>query len=167
MWDAFNFYDWDYNKDLQKDDPSGKNKKKVLQGTTGDYLFKLYLTIGAVHYLFDSFVKIYYFGFGIIYEGCSFWYFIHHVNTVINFKSLWMLDHYPWFMLLPPSYHCVMVAWPKLWINNYVYGVAITCYIGFSLIPKTFRENRVHRALGLKFFLLAIPIINMGRWECA
>ena len=121
-----------------------KQKKIILRGDNLDLLFKVYLLIGGIHYTFDSFVKLYYYGFSIVFEGCKFNYFIHHVMTLIQFTSIWMLDHYPWFIAFCPAYHCVMVGLPKFKYNNHIYGVSIACYVLMQLMIETFRKNRVH-----------------------
>ena len=142
--------DWNYNKEIQikktekKDEDGSKKKRLILTEHLIDFLFRLYLLSGGIHYSFDSLVKIYYYGFQIIYKECKLWYFIHHVATLVNFRSLWMLDHYPWFMMFPPAYHTVLVAFPDFWLNNYVYGIALASYIIHILFVKTFRENRVY-----------------------
>ncbi len=144
-----------------------KQKKIILRGDNLDLFFKVYLLIGGIHYTFDSFVKLYYYGFSIIHEGCKFNYFIHHIMTLIQFKSIWMLDHYPWFIIFCPAYHCIMVAFPKFQYNNHIYGISIACYVLIPLMIETFRKNRVHQTLLLKVPLIIIPIIMMATGNCA
>ena len=107
--------------------------------TNADFLFKLYLLSGTVHYTIDSLVKIYYYGFTIFTNKCKFWYLIHHIGTILNLRSAWMLDFYPWFMAFGPAYHCVLVAYPKLWFNSYIYAISILSYVFNSLFYKIFR----------------------------
>ena len=96
---SLNFLSWDYwnGKKVEKDDEKTKGGKIILKEDFADKLYKFYLILGAIHYSFDSCVKIYYYGTSIIYEECKLWYFIHHVLTLFKFKSTWMLDHYTWF----------------------------------------------------------------------
>ena len=138
-----------------------------MTGDWTDLAFKAYLIVGGFHYTFDSFVKIYYYGAGIIYEGCKFSYFLHHVSTLFVFKCLWMLDYYPWFISFPLSWHCVMVAYPRFHYNNHIYGVGIFFFVLLPLLVKPFSENKVHRSIILKFPILLVPIILMAMDECA
>ena len=134
-----------------------------MTGDWTDLAFKAYLIVGGFHYTFDSFVKIYYYGAGIIYEGCKFSYFLHHVSTLFVFKCLWMLDYYPWFCSFPPTYHNMLVVLPRAeWLNNPCYGTALVCFVFCPLAVKACRENRVHMALILRSFFLIIPIILMA-----
>jgi len=126
----------------------------------------MYLLVGALHYSFDSGVKIYYYGFTIFTERCKLYYFFHHVATVVHFKSLWMVDHYTWFMAFCPAYHCALVVYPALWINNYVYGFALVCYVFHQLYIKELRDTKLHRSILLKCPLLIIPIIFMATADC-
>ena len=58
-------------------------------------------------------------------------------------KHLWMLDRFLWFNTFTLSYHCFLVVFPTLWINNYIYGVAIACYMLMPLFYKPLRELKV------------------------
>ena len=131
-----------------------------------DTVFKLYLAVGGFHYTLDCFVKIHTYGFGILNEGCKYWYLIHHFLTLINFKSLWMLDSYAWFMSFPAAYHCIMVCAPKFWLNNYIYGVSIACYVILQMYYTPFRNNRVHQMLLVKVGLILVPIMHMATMSC-
>ena len=83
------------------------------------------------------------------------------------FRNLWMLDYYPWFVMFPPSYHCIMVCFPKFFLNNYLYGIALTCFTIFPLYYEPFvRSNRNYRALFCVFPLIVIPISFMGTMDC-
>ena len=132
-----------------------------------DLLFRVYLTYGGLHYFFDVFVKLYTYGFfGILKEGCKFWYGLHHLMTFIQFKQMWMLDHYPWFTMFPLAYHCFLVVFPRWKINNYIYGLAIVCYLLIPLYYKSMRNNKVFACMLMTFPLLLIPILNMATMDC-
>lgn len=167
---------WNYNKIVAQkptnktnsEDPNEKEKKIVLMGNNWDFLYKIYLLIGAIYYIADSAIKFYYFGFTVFTDRCRQAFFFHHVMTLIVFQGLWMLDYYPWFCSFPPSYHNALVAFPRLWINNYVYATALVCFVFCPLAFQACRENRMHMALIVRSFFLIIPIALMATaGECA
>ena len=167
-WQGLNLLNWDYKTSVSKvkeeDGPSEKHQE--LKGDAFDTAFKYYLAVGGFHYTLDCFVKMHTYGFDILNEGCKLWYFIHHLLTLINFKSLWMLDTYPWFMAFPACYHCVMVACPKFFLNNYIYGASIAFYVILQLYYKPFRNNKVHKMLLVKCGFILIPILHMATMSC-
>ena len=101
----------------------------LLEEDQWDLIYKVYIGYGGLHYFFDSCVKAYTYGLGIFSEKCTLWYFLHHIMTVVTCKQMMMLDHYPWFVAFPISYHCIIVAFPKWPYNNYVYGFALCCFV--------------------------------------
>ena len=118
-----------------------------------------------MHYTLDCFVKAYYYGFAVFYQDCKLVYFMHHLVTLFKFKSLWMLDTFPWFMAFPPAYHCVMVG-IDFKFNNFIYGFSIACYVGMQLYHKNFRNNKVHQCLMIWCVVILIPISNMAMMDC-
>ena len=130
-------------------------------------IFKFYLIVGGIHYGLDSCVKAYSYGPSLIYEGCKFIYFMHHVCTVVMFRSMWMLDHYTWFIALPASYHCMLVAFPRWepW-NSYIYAVALIFFFFHIALVAPFNTNRVHLVLLLKFCIIIVPICFMATMDC-
>ena len=133
-----------------------------------DILYKIYLVYGAIHYVTDTLLKIHFYGTTIITDAsekgdiCKLSYTLHHIFTFVHFKSLFMLDHYSWFMAFPPAYHNAMVAFPVFWANNYFYGSALFFYVFHQLYIKELRETRLHRSILIKCPLLIIPIIMMA-----
>jgi len=95
-----------------------------------DVFYKFYLFLGAVNYIIDSVVKLRLYGImGILAEDCKKWFFIHHICTIIMFRSMWMVDHYTWFVAWPSAYHNLMVAFPRFlpW-NNIFYGIGLVSF---------------------------------------
>ena len=99
---------------------------------------------------------------GIILDPCRRWYFLHHFLTVIMFKSMWMIDHYTWFLAFPGAYHCIMVCYPNFAYNNQIYVLSLICFIFNILMIKPFNQNRVHLSLIMKILLLIIPLVPMA-----
>lgn len=126
----------------------------------------MYLLTGGIHYAFDSCVKLHAYRFGIFNEECKLLYFMHHICTVIMFRSMWMIDHYPWFIAFPPGYHCVMVGFPRFAYNNYIYAVALISFFYMNIMIPTFWKNRVHNSLIIDILVIAIPISFMATMDC-
>ena len=131
-----------------------------------DYWFRLYLLVGAIHYVFDSIIKLYYYGGECFRPGCASRYFLHHAATFVQFQSLWMVDYYPWFIALPPSYHCLLVAYPTLEYNNYIYAASLVPYVLCQLCEPTFWNSRVHKSILMRCPFVMIPIFLMSIEPC-
>lgn len=130
-------------------------------------MFKMYLLLGGIHYTLDTGVKIYTYGFTIFSDPCKLWYTMHHLLTIFNFKSLWMIDHYTWFLAIVPAYHCMMSGCPDFFLNNHIYGVCLTSYIVSLIFIPTFNKTRIIRMILFKTLCLAIVIMQMGKaGEC-
>ena len=159
--DAFNFFNFNYDKAVY----DYKDKPNVIKGDVYDSLFRVYLLGGAFHYTFDNIVKVAFYRERIFTDKCLQVYLAHHLLTLFKFKSLWMLDSFPWFMAFPLAYHNFLVG-IDLWINNIIYGISILCYFFIPLYHSNMRNNNVHRALMVKLLLIVIPIGAMTTMEC-
>ena len=162
-YDALNVFNLDHTRAVK----SHQEKKGtiILQGDKYDSWYRIYLAVGAFHYTFDCFVKIYYYGSAVLWQDCKLVYFAHHLLTLWKFKSLWMLDTFTWFMAFPTAYHTLMVGKSHP-INTTIYGLSIVCYVVNQLRFPNFRNNKVHRSLLVKTALILIPILCMPFMSC-
>ena len=129
-----------------------------------DHFYRFYLLIGGIHYSLDAAVKLKFYGIaGIMGDDCRRAFFVHHICTVIMFRSMWMVETFTWFVALPSAYHNVLVAFPHFvpW-NNYMYGIGLICFFVCQLCLKPFNRNNVHRGLLVNMLLIAIPIYGMS-----
>ena len=139
----------------------------MLKGDIFDHWFRMYLLVGAIHYSFDTWVKFSQYGLvELLRDDCKLMYTIHHFFTLFVFKSLWMLDHYTWFVAGPPAYHCIMVCCPNFEGNNYIYGFFLVAFVFLQLSNKAIMRTNVHMGLLCVTPLLIYPIANMGRMNC-
>ena len=95
----------------------------MLVGTWIDTAFRTFIIMHYPHYLLDIIVKItktYYHGP----ELCKIVYLSHHVWTIILSRSFVMMDHYPWFIILPIGFHAMICAFPnKIPYNEVAYAL--------------------------------------------
>ena len=93
-------------------------------------------------------------------------YAVHHFFTIFLFKSMWMLDHYTWFVIGPAAYHCVIVCFPTFWANTYIYAVLFVCKIFLQLSNKAIMRTNVHIGLLCVTPLLFYPLLNLDSLNC-
>ena len=121
--DALRLHDWDWSK-AQPTSPSEKDdKKSVLRGNWIDIAFRIFILMHYPHYFIDAIVKLtkcYYHGV----DPCKTVFLSHHIWTVILSRSFFMMDHYPWFIILPIGFHAIICAFPNVIpYNEVAYGL--------------------------------------------
>ena len=122
-WEAFKFWEMNpYKHTAIQDKEDEKTKKPYLPETLLDKLFRVYLFICIQYYLADTLIKIYELKFPQDYlDMCKFGFFLHHLITLIGFKSIFIVDRFHWFMMGPMCYHTTLIAFPNFVLNDAIY----------------------------------------------
>jgi hypothetical protein len=166
--DAINLFDlnpYKIVKSIEKeveevvDDVEDKLKKPFLEEDWMDKVYKVFLAICIVYYIFDVGVKLTEMAFPSDYaDVCKVSFGLHHIMTILGFKSVWMLDHYPWFIAGPMAYHTTIVGFPTFPLNNALYFLTIIAWM-YNLLREPFWNLKVYKCLFLTSVLLMIPIV--------
>ena len=150
-------------KDVDNDEDI---KKPILKATIWDDVYRIYLLIGILYYFADSFIKMYEMKFPEDYLNmCKMAFFIHHIFTIMTFKSIFIIDHYPWFIIFPTAYHTLMVVFPQFVLNNPIYltSAALWMYKNFTY---PFGKRKHYKALFFYSIILMIPIAMLWWKNC-
>ena len=108
-----------FKKAMSKNDES---KKPYIEEDWMDKLYRVYLAFGILYYFSDSVIKLYEMRFPEDYlDLCQLGFFLHHFFTMMSFKSIFIVEHYTWFMAGPMAYHTMMVILPHFPLNNPIY----------------------------------------------
>ena len=88
-----------------------------------DKIYRVFLAFCIFYYTVDTFIKLYEMQYPRdLLDGCKMGFFFHHVVTIMGFKSIFIVDHYTWFLTGPMAFHTVVVGFPQLGlINNVTY----------------------------------------------
>ena len=140
-WDAVNLFDINpYQKrpHIEKINESlAKKGLEKIKQDNWDHFYKFFLFTCILYYVADCFIKIYEMRFSNEWlDVCKSGYFFHHIATIFGFKSVFMSDHYPWFLAGPMCYHTVIVTFPKLgMVNNVIYLFFVASFMIYSMTP--------------------------------
>ena len=96
---------------------------------------------------------------------CKMGFLIHHVFTVFTFKCIFIIDHYPWFIIFPTAYHTMMVVFPNFVLNNPIYLTSVGLWM-YNLMANPFGKRLVNRALFIFSCILMIPIAMLWWANC-
>ena len=164
--DAVNLFDLNPFKVVKSETKAGDEKKPYLEGTKYDLAFKFYIIFGFIYYIVDILLKIYEMKFPSHYlDICKDSFLIHHIFTVFSFKSIFVVDHYPWFLAFPPAYHTVLVAFPKFPLNNPIYLLSVVTWM-YGLLHEPFWSRKLYKSLFFISVLLMLPIATLWWWSC-
>ena len=121
------------------------NGKPYLEETFIDRIYRMFLFICIVYYTTDTFVKIYEAEFPKdLYDGCKVGFFFHHIVTIMGFKSIFIIDHYTWFLTGPMAFHTIIVGLPKLGLfNNIIYVILLSSWF-YCTLKRPFWQKKVY-----------------------
>jgi hypothetical protein len=107
-------------------DDTTPDKRPFLNSDKWDYYYRIYLFFGIFYYIADTFIKMYEMRFPSDYVNmCKVGFLTHHIFTVFSFKSIFLIDHYTWFLTFPTAYHPMMVVFPNFVLNNPIYLLSV------------------------------------------
>ena len=116
----------------------------------------------------DTLLKIYEFSLHPedLMDKCKMGFFIHHLFTIVGFKAIFFLDHFPWFMTGPMSYHTIVVGIPSLGIINNVIYVSLVAAWLYKCTTQPFWNTRVYRMLLYSASFLLLPLAFLAYGNC-
>ena len=92
---------------------SAVSGKPYLQEDWIDKVYRVFLAFCIFYYMVDTIIKLYEMEYPRdLFDGCKMGFFVHHVITIMGFKSIFVVDHYTWFLTGPMAYHTVVVGYP-------------------------------------------------------
>ncbi|CDW71627.1 UNKNOWN [Stylonychia lemnae] len=145
---------------------SEKSIKPFVKADRLDDVYRIYLGVAIFYYLSDVMVKMYEFEFPNDYlDLCQLAFFLHHIFTLLSFKSIFVIDHQPWFLVFPTAYHPMMVVFPKFKLNNPIYITSVVCWM-YGLTRPAYWETRIGRSLFMISCFLMIPISMLWLGTC-
>ena len=122
--------------------------------------------MAIIYYLADVLVKFYEMKFPDDYlDMCKDGFSLHHIMTLFSFKSIFIVDHYPWFLAFPTAYHAMLVVFPNFPLNNPIYLLSVATWM-YNLTRKPYWETKIGRALFYSSVLLMIPIVMLWWRSC-
>lgn len=125
----------------------------------------MYLFIAIFYYLSDVLVKLYEMSPTDYLDPCKLAFFMHHLMTMFSFKSIYIVDHYTWFLAFPTAYHTVLVVFPDFPLNNPLYLLAASMW-AFGLTRQPFWNKRIYKSLFIISCVLMLPIAMLWWWSC-
>jgi len=127
---------------------------------------RVYLGISIFYYIADVVIKLYEMEFPYDYlDLCKMGFLLHHLFTLMSFKSIFVIDHYPWFLVFPTLYHPMMVVYPAFVLNNPIYITSVGAWM-YGLSRPTYWNTRIGRSLFIVSCVLLIPIIMLWLGNC-
>jgi hypothetical protein len=132
-----------------------------------DKYFRMYLAVAIIYYLSDVIVKFYEMRFPSDYlDICKDGFALHHILTLMSFKSIFVIDHYPWFLAGPTAYHPMMVIFPKFPLNDPIYLAYIAGWMYNLRMQPTYWNTRLGKSLFIISCALMVPIIMLWLGSC-
>lgn len=168
-WEAFNLLDMNPYKERKisskKDDQV--TKKPFLQEDKLDRVFRAFLAVCIAYYIVDTLIKVYEMRFPQDYQdGCKLGFFIHHVITVFGFKSIFLSDHFPWFLAGPMCFHTVVVGLPDYpLINNITYVAMVLSWL-YMMRQEPYKNKKVYQACFWFALVLFLPLAFLAWGNC-
>lgn len=90
---------------------------------------------------------------------------MHHIFTVFSFKSMYIVDHYTWFLAFPTAYHPMLVVFPSFFLNNPIYLFSVGAWM-YNLTRPPFWNKRIYKMLFIISCALMIPIALLYFGNC-
>ena len=110
-----------------------EDKKKKNSKSSLDLIVRVILSGSLIYYVFDSIYIIFQIN---RYGWCNFGYFSHHIISLFGIREIVTLPYYPWFLILPFAFHCLLLMYPLISFFNYVYFVSmVNCLYRLRLKP--------------------------------
>jgi hypothetical protein len=132
-----------------------------------DTFFRWYLGFAIVYYLSDVIIKFYEMKFPEDYlDICKNGFALHHIFTLFSFKSIFVIDHYPWFLAGPTAYHPMLVVFPHFALNNAIYLSCIGAWMYNLRMQPTYWNTRIGKSLFYISWALMIPIAMLWLGNC-
>ena len=103
--------------DTQKKDEmvavSSLSGKPYLKEDMLDKIYRVFLAVCIFYYTVDTIIKLYEMEYPKdLFDGCKMGFFVHHIVTIMGFKSIFIVDHFTWFLTGPMAFHTVVVGFP-------------------------------------------------------
>ena len=123
--------------------------------------------ICIMYYLVDSLIKLYEMQYPRdLFDGCKMAFFIHHILTIMGFKSIFVVDHYTWFLIGPMAFHSVVGGLPLLGLfNNITYLLLVLAWM-YGCTRKPFWDKRVYRICFFTSLSLLFPLAFLAWGKC-
>ena len=120
-----------------------------------------------MYYVVDTLIKLFEMEYPKdLFDGCKIGFFIHHVVTILGFKSIFIVDHYTWFLAGPMAYHTVVVGLPNLGlINNIIYLFFVASWM-YYCTRKPFWDKKVYKICFYTSLVLLFPLAFLAWGNC-
>ena len=132
-----------------------------------DFVYRIFLAICILYYTVDTIIKLYEMNYPRdLFDGCKMGFFIHHIVTIMGFKSIFIVDHYTWFLTGPMAFHTVVVGFPQYGlINNIVYLFFVSAWL-YCCTRKPFWNNKACRICFFTSLFLLFPLAFLAWGNC-
>ena len=127
----------------------------------------MFLFFCILYYFVDSLIKLYEMQYpSDLLDGCKMGFFLHHIVTIMGFKSIFLVDHYTWFLTGPMAFHTVVVGIPQLGLfNNITYLLLLIAWL-YGCTRKPFWDKRVYRICFFGFLFILFPLAFLAWGNC-
>lgn len=140
-------------------------KKPYLEEDNIDKVFRVYIGLSIIYYAADFLIKLYEMRAEDYMDLCKLGFFLHHALTMLSFKGIFVVDHYPWFLTGPMAYHTMLVAFPNFPLNSPLYLGTLVAW-GYNLTRSPFWEKKICKALFATSIIIMLPIIMLWLGSC-
>ena len=90
---------------------------------------------------------------------------IHHAATLYGFRHVWNMPLYPWFVVFPLAFHCVIIAFPyEKWMHP-LYGVGLVCFL-IGVLTEPFKRAKAYYYVRSTFIMITPGLLMMSRYNC-
>lgn len=96
--------------------------KKIVKRGLVDEAFCLMMLPAIFYYALDS---IYIICEPQHWNPCNMSYLVHHLITLSGVKHHLAIVTYPWFLMVPFTFHCLLLIFPEIQLLTYLYVVVI------------------------------------------
>ncbi len=160
----------------KKDDDKKNNSRQAVSLSGKPYLeedwidrvFRAFLAICILYYMADTVLKVYEFSLNPedLTDKCKMGFFIHHLFTIVGFKAIFLIDHFPWFMTGPMAFHTIVVGIPSLGIINNVIYVSLVLAWLYKSTTQPFWKTKVYKMCFFSASFLMLPLAFLAYGNC-
>ena len=151
---------------IKKNDDEKTINKPYLETDFWDHVYRLFLFICILYYVVDTLIKIAEMSLPDYQDSCKIGFLVHHIITVLGFKSIFFACHYPWFLMGPMSFHTVVVGLPHLGLfNNCVYLFFVASWV-YNITKSPFWSKRIYKVCFYTAIILLFPLAFLAWGNC-
>jgi len=146
-------YQADYSVYVKKYPQADRLDKYILALTTPYGIYYLCDTVFILFYLPSV-------------SACGWSYFCHHIVSLVATPIVITMPHYPWFIMLPYAWHCLLLMFPGVFFLNVVYICIIFIKIReMHKVPwSLYSHYRVYRLV--VYSMLVGPLVMLWYNQC-